>query len=164
MISKPSYGSFATRLALVRDDRIYGLVIPHDGRTPALHVLAIAPALFDLRISSRLTICIDKIYAKPIFGPEASMLTFSWPEEADSLAQTMAWVPPVLHFMHKRLAGHHTSAIRNVDLVDDVSGRVITGSKYEGGEEIDGVEWSDITSWSVVDFFHPQFLLSSFKL
>lgn len=34
MSSKPSYGPFATRLAFARDDRIYGLVIPHDGSTP----------------------------------------------------------------------------------------------------------------------------------
>jgi hypothetical protein len=83
------------------------------------------------------TICIDKIYAKPVLGLKASMLAFSWPEEADSLAQPMAWVPPVLHFTSRQFAGHHRrSHIRNADLVDDVSGRVVTGSKHEYGEEV----------------------------
>ena len=162
-VSKPSYGSFATRLALTQDDQIYGLVIPHDGGTPALHVLAVSPALIDFRMYSRVSICIDKIYSKSIFGLEASLLAFSWPEEADSLAQPTPWVPPVLHFIYKWFAGHHTSVIRHADLVDDVSGRVVTGSKYGDAEEVDGVEWSDIISWSVVDFFHPQFLPLSFK-
>jgi len=164
-VSKPSYGPFATRLALVKDDQIYGLVLPHDGGTPALHVLAIVPALSDLGKSNGVTIYIDKIYAEPISGLKASILAFSWPEEADSLAQPMAWVPPILHLTSKQFAGHHTSAMRGNDLVDDVSGRVVTGSKYEMysefPEEVDGVEWSDITSWSVVDFFHPHFLPSS---
>ena len=156
-LSKPSYGSSATRLALVQDDHIYGLVIPHNGGTPAFHVLAIAPALLNLRHS---TIYIDRIYASPFFGLEASMLAFSWPEEADSLAQPTAWVPPVLHFTSKQLVGHHPAAIRDPDLVDDVSGRVVTGSMLEHREGVDGVV---CRSWSVVDFFHPQFLPSSFK-
>ena len=150
----------------MQDDQIYGLVIPHDGGTPALYLLAIVPALSDLGKFSAATIRIDKIYIEPVSGLEASMLAFSWPEEADSLAQSMAWVP-ILHFTSKQFAGHHTSAMRGEDLVDDVSGRVVTGSKYENysgfPEEVDGVEWSDITCWSVVDFFHPQFLPSSFK-
>jgi len=164
MVSKPSYGPFATRLALMQEDQIYGLVIPHDGRTPTLHVLAIIPALSDLGKSTGVIICIDKIYCEPESG-QASMLAFSWPEEADSLAQPLAWVPPILHFTPRQFAGHHTSVIRGDDLVDDVSGRVVTGSKYENysefPEEVDGVEWSDIPCWSVVDFFHPQFLPSS---
>ena len=90
------------------------------------------------------------------------MLAFSWPEEADSLAQPMPWEPPVLHFTSKQFADHHPAPMSNVDLVVDVSGRVVTGWKYECGEEVDG-ERSDTTSWSVVDFFHPQFLPSSFK-
>ena len=115
---------------------------------------------------TRVTVYIDKIYSEPYYELEASMLAFSWPEEGDILAQPMAWVPPVLHFTSKQFAGHHTSVMRGDDLVDDVSGRVVTGSKYETHEfpgEADGVQWSDITCWSVVDFFHPQFLPSSFR-
>jgi hypothetical protein len=112
------------------------------------------------------TVYIDKIYGEPKdSGLQASMLAFSWPDVAD-LAQPTVWVPPVLHFTHKRFAGHHTSATRDDDLVDEVSGRVVIGSKYRRHEfpyVVDGVKWSDITSWSVVDFFHPQFLPSSFK-
>jgi len=130
------------------------------------HVLATAPDLSDLMCSTMVTVFIDRIYGEPKeSGPEASMLTFSWPEEA-YLAQPTAWVPPVLHFTHKQFAGHHTSARRDDDLVDGISGRVVIGSKYEQHEspdEADGVKWSDITWWSVVDFFHPQFLLLSFK-
>jgi hypothetical protein len=110
--------------------------------------------------------CIDKIYCEPTSGLEASMLAFSWPEEAESLELPKAWVPPILHFTSKQFAGHHTSVLRGDDLVDDVSGRVVTGSKYENyvyPEEVDGVKWSDIMCWSVVDLFHPQFQLSSFK-
>jgi hypothetical protein len=165
--SKPSYGPFDTRLAFTYNDRIYGLVIPHDGRMPGLHVLATAPEILsDLLRSTMVTVCIDKIYGEPEeYGPKSSMLAFSWPEEAD-LAQPMAWVPPILHFTHKWFAGHHTSTPRDDDLVDEVSGRVVIGSKYERHEssyEVDGVKWSDITFWSVGDFFHPQFLPSSFK-
>ena len=167
-LSKPSYGPFATHLALMQGDQIYGLVIPHDGGTPTLHVLAIVP---DLGTSGVATICIDKIYKiygePPFYGRQASVLTFSWPEEADSLAQSIAWVPPVLYLTPKQFAGHHTSVIRGDDLVDDVSGRIVTGSKDEiisqFPEEVDGVEWSDIIYWSVVDFFHPQFLPESFE-
>ena len=148
-LSKPSCGPYATRLAFTHNDRIYGLVIPHDGRAPALRVLARAPALSKLMRSTRVTVYIDKIYGEPYSELEASMLAFSWPEEGDSLAQPMAWVPPILHFTSKQFAGHHTSAMRGDDLVDDVSGRVVTGSKYEIGEfpgnlEADGLQWSDI--------------------
>ena len=160
-LSKPSYGSFATRLAFMQEDRIYGLVIPHDGRTPVLQVLAMAP---NLMWADGVTICIDKIYCEPNESVlEASMTAFSWPEEAESLAQLLAWVPPILHFTSKQFAG--PSVIRGYDLVDEVSGRVVTGSKYENydfPEEVVEVEWSDITCWLVVDFFHPQFL-PSFK-
>jgi len=165
-LSRPSDGSFATRLAFAHNDRIYGLVFPHDGRRPALHVLATAPDLSDLMRSTMVTVFIDRIYGEPKeSGLEASMLAFSWPEEA-YLAQPTAWVPPVLHFTYRQFAGHHTSARRDDDLVDGISGRVVVGSKYERHEspdEADGVKWSDITWWSVVDFFHPQFLLLSFK-
>ena len=58
--------------------------------------------------------------------------------------------------------------MRGLDLVDGVSGRVVTGLKYEDRdfaeiepEGAEGVEWSDIISWSVVDFVDPQFLPSS---
>ena len=90
------------------------------------------------------------------------MLAFNWPEKADSLAQPIPWAPPILHFTPKQFTGHHTSTIRGEDMVDDISGRVVTGSKYESYEfpQVDGVEWFDITCWSVVDFFHPQFLPS----
>jgi hypothetical protein len=150
----------------MQEDKIYGLVIPHDGGIPALHVLATAPVLFDFRDSGAVTICIDKIYCEPESGLEASMVAFSWPEEAEGLELPKAWVPPILHFTPKQFAGHHTSAIRGDDLIDDVSGRVVIGSKYEiyeFPEDVDGVEWSDIICWSVVDFFHPQFLPSSLK-
>jgi hypothetical protein len=165
-LSKLSYGPLATRLALIQGDQVYGLVIPHDGGTPALHVLAMAPALSDLMYDSQVTICIDKIYCEPESGLEASMVAFSWPEKAGSLELPTTWVPPILHFMPKQFAGHHTSVMRGNDLVDDISGRVVTGSKYEKYEfptEVDGVKWSDIICWSVVDSFHPQFLPSSFK-
>jgi hypothetical protein len=161
-LSKPSYGPFDTRLSFTHNDQIYGLVIPHHGRTPALHVLATAPGLSKLMRATMVIVLIDKIYGeREDYGLKASMLTYSWPEEAD-LAQPTAWVPPTLHFTHKQFAGHHTSVMRGNDLVDDVSGRVVTGSKYETvgdeiPEEVDGVEWSDIICWSVVDFFHPQF-------
>lgn len=49
------------------------------------------------------------------------------------------------------------------DIVNEISGQVVTGLKYESyefPEEVNGVEWFDITCWSVVDFFHPQFLPS----
>ncbi|KIM47349.1 hypothetical protein M413DRAFT_273184 [Hebeloma cylindrosporum] len=158
--SKPSYGPLATRLAFTRNEQIYGLVIPHDGRTPTLHVLATVPELPRLMFYTMVTVCIDKIYGKP-WGSElkASMLSFSWPEEVD-LRQPTAWVPPILHFTHKQFAGHSTSATRVNDLVDEISGRVVTGWKdenYELPEEVDEV------CWSVVDFFHPRFLPSSFK-
>lgn len=163
--SKPSYGPLATRLVfnVMRDDRIYGLVVPHDGRTPALHVLATAPALSDLeRQSTVVTIFIDKIYLEPRNSAgKALMLAFGWPEEADS-AQPTGWVPPVLHFTHRK---YHTSANHFYDLVDEVSGRVVvTGSKFDNidlPEGADGVD-DDICS-SVVDFCHPQFLPSSFN-
>ncbi|KIM47337.1 hypothetical protein M413DRAFT_272960 [Hebeloma cylindrosporum] len=157
--SKAAYGSFDTRLALAQGDRIYGLAIPHDGRISALLLLATAPALPDLISSTAITVCIDKIYSEPKeFGEEAFTLAFNWPEEED----WEDWDPPTRQF-----AGHHTSVTRGRDLVDEVSGRVVIGSKYEDGDfpaNKDGVEWSDITGWSVVDFAHPQFLPSSFKL
>jgi hypothetical protein len=114
------------------------------------------------------TVYVDKIYGEPRnYELKASMLAFGWPEVAD-LEEPTAWVPPVLHFTHKRFAGHHTSARRDEDFVDEVSGRVVIVSKdmdddFSQDSELDGVECSDISSWSVVDFFHPQFLPSSFK-
>ena len=114
------------------------------------------------------TVCIDKIYGELIdSGPKASMLAFSWPEEAD-LTQPTAWVPPILHFTHKQYSGRHTSARRGDDLVDEVSGRVVIGSKYERHEFPEGVDrvaWSDIIScWSVVDFFHSSIFAVVFQL
>ncbi|KIM47348.1 hypothetical protein M413DRAFT_273180 [Hebeloma cylindrosporum] len=154
--SKPSYGPFATRLAFTRNDQIYGLVIPHDGRTPALHVLATVPALSShLTVDfARVIVCIDKIYSKPFLSePKASMLSFSWPEEAD-LAQPMDWVPPILHLMYKQFAGHRMSVKLGYyrDVVDEVSGRVVI-PLYTNQTAIRG--------WSVVEFAHPHFLLSS---
>ena len=66
-----------------------------------------------------------------------------------------------LGFHAQTVCSHHTSVKHGHNLVDDISGRVIIGSKLP--EDLDEVEWLDITCWSVVDFFHPQFLPSSFE-